>query len=245
MAYNILTGTVYAPKTFRPRRLVANIISGSFYGDGAHLENVPRLLNCIDNAIITNVHGDSNGMTCEPNMLFDGERLIVTGDITASSTISASVYYGDGSQLTGIYLSGENLFFEGTEYGLQFRTDTGILANAPTLRFQNNVLKAQCGIVHKRRTTAADLSLSLDDYYIGVDTASPSQSVTLTLPPAHLLSDGQTYVFKDEGGGANLYNISVVTQGSDIIDGQNIAVLEVPYAGISVYCNGTNKYFIY
>jgi len=246
MSYNILSGTVYAPALLRPRkRIIANIISGSFYGDGGELENVPRILNPVDNALITNVGGDANGMTCEPNLLFDGERLLVTGDIEASTSISASIYYGDGSQLTGVYASGENMFIEGADYAIQFKDNDGSLSSSPSLKLQNNVLKANCGIVHNRRLTAIDTGIALDDYYIGVDTAAPEQSVTLTLPPANLLSDGQTFVVKDEGGGASSFNIIVVTQGTDIIDGQNNAVLEVPYAGISLYCNGTNKYFIY
>ena len=59
------------------------------------------------------------------------------------------------------------------------------------------------------------------------------------------MRDGQTMVVKDEGGVANLKNVTVTTVGGETIDGQNTVVLESPYASIHLYCNGSNKYFIY
>ena len=72
-----------------------------------------------------------------------------------------------------------------------------------------------------------------------------AEPISIGLPSATLLNDGQTYVVKDEGGEANAKNISIATNGSDTIDGQNSVVLESPYSSIQIYCNGTNKYFIY
>jgi len=69
--------------------------------------------------------------------------------------------------------------------------------------------------------------------------------VHVRLPNAAACSDGQTYVVKDEGGGADVNNIIILASGSQTIDGSNSAVLESPYGAFSLYCNGSDKYFVY
>tara|TARA_R110000824_G_scaffold147919_3_gene317483 strand:+ start:4050 stop:4673 length:624 start_codon:yes stop_codon:yes gene_type:complete len=108
MAYNILSGTVIAAQKYIPGSLVVgNIVSGNLStSNGADIINVPRVSNATNNSILTNVSGDANNLTCESNLKFDGTTLSVTGHLTSSLSISASVYYGDGSMLTGISSSG-------------------------------------------------------------------------------------------------------------------------------------------
>ena len=50
---------------------------------------------------------------------------------------------------------------------------------------------------------------------------------------------------KDEGGVAHTNNITILASGSQTIDGQNSVVLESPYGSIQLFCNGSDKYFIY
>ena len=108
MAYNNLSGTVTLPAKLIPRAgVVAPILSGNLStSDAADVINIPRVSNATNNSIITNVGGDANTLTCETNLTFDGSVLSVAGEITASVGVSASVFYGDGSQLTGISASG-------------------------------------------------------------------------------------------------------------------------------------------
>ena len=105
MAYNNISGTVFSPGT-----LIAPldaIISGNLStSDGASIINVPRLNNAVNNAILTNVDGDFNTLTCESNLTFDGETLNIVGDLTASAGLSASFLYGDGRHLTNINVGG-------------------------------------------------------------------------------------------------------------------------------------------
>ena len=97
MAYNVLSGTTVTPQEFVPGDLIVeNIVSGTYRGDGADIQNVPRVFNATNNAIVTNVNGDANVLNCEANLTFDGSVLSVTGDITASAGISASYLEGDG-----------------------------------------------------------------------------------------------------------------------------------------------------
>ena len=108
MAYNALTGTVIAAQEYIPGSLiVGNIVSGNLStSDGSSIINVPRVSNATNNAILTNVGGDANTLTCESNLTFDGSTLTLAGDLSASVNISASAFYGDGSNLTGITGSG-------------------------------------------------------------------------------------------------------------------------------------------
>ena len=104
MAYNNLSGTVILPDllTTRLNPVSGSIISGNLdFSDGANIINVPRLDNAVDNAIITNVNGDFNSLTCESNLTFNGSALAVTGQVSASLNISASFFYGNGLKITG------------------------------------------------------------------------------------------------------------------------------------------------
>jgi hypothetical protein len=100
------------------------------------------------------------------------------------------------------------------------------------------------GIGYVRKVVAADYTIKDVDYLIGIQSDTVSSSLTLTLPLANGLLNGQTYVIKDEGGAVNTYPVTIVCSGSDSIDGQNQVVLQSPYAAIQIYCNGNNKYFI-
>lgn len=100
------------------------------------------------------------------------------------------------------------------------------------------------GICHKRHQTSEDYSITVSDYYVGVDTSS--NPVTLMLPAANSTTSGQTFVIKDEGGAANSNNITVhISIEGNTIDGGDSLILESPYAAVSVYSNGLSGYFVY
>jgi hypothetical protein len=65
------------------------------------------------------------------------------------------------------------------------------------------------------------------------------------LPAASGFSAGQYFTVKDEAGNANSNNITILTTGSDTIDGQTFIILESAYAAVNIYSNGSNKFFIY
>ena len=349
MAYNVLSGTVIAAQEYTPSTLVVgNIVSGNLStSDGANVINVPRVSNATNNAILTNVGGDANSITCESNLTFDGSTLSLTGDLTASVGVSASYFEGDGSRLTGISAGGGGgggSASAGPAYSLQFVTasgrsgttgsvkllyssnnltftgslrvsgttyldgnlvptlgsthDLGTSANpwgslyvdAGTIymgsdaltvadnnlkfgsgsttkgfdvgfmNFKNNGIFMDPGFLFKlrayqiqmfggigyvRRVVADDYTIQEIDYLVGIQSDTLTASVTLTLPSADGVLNGQTYAIKDEGGNASTYPVIIRTQGSDTIDRQTSIVLESPYAAIQLYCNGLNKYFVY
>ena len=245
MAYNNMSGTVFLPAALltRPDILTSTILSGNLStSDAGEVINVPRVTNATNNSIITNVGGDANSLTCESNLKFDGTTLSVIGDLSASVNVSASAFYGDGSNL--INVKADHVVAEGPAFSVQFHDGSdGDLTGSSALTFQNNVLNLAGGLKMSRRTINSTATASTTDYFIGVDTTS--NAVDLRLPSAASLLDGQTFIVKDEGGAAGTNKITILASGSQTIDGQNSVVLKSPFASLQLYCNGTNKYFVY
>lgn len=246
MAYNNLSGTVLLPSLLTTRLTLPadSILSGNLStSDGADVINVPRVSNATNNSIITNVGGNANTLTCESNLTFDGGTLNIVGELTASTGVSASFFMGDGSRLTNVGAGNANA--QGPLGSLQFRNDAGAgtISGSSGLIFSNNVLKLGGGLKLNRKTTTSHMTAAIADYYIGTD--STSGPISVRLPNAAALEDGQTYVVKDEAGVAGSNNVTILASGSQTIDGQNSVVLESPFASLQLYCNGTNKYFIY
>jgi hypothetical protein len=100
------------------------------------------------------------------------------------------------------------------------------------------------GVGYVRRVVADDYTIREIDYLIGIQSNTLTASVTLTLPAASGLLNGQTYIIKDEGGAANTHAVTITTTGDDVIDGTNEVTLNSPYASIQLYCNGAGKFFI-
>ena len=250
MAYNNLSGTVMQPAAFLPRKdlqgnIVVPIISGSLStSDGADIINVPRLDNAVANAIVTNVNGDFNTLTSNTNLIFDGSVLQVTGAISASLAISASTFYGDGSNLQN--LGSDGGIFSEVSINQAFTTSSIQIGSNATPAHTMSVAgssRFNGAVIYKRLSINSNYDATTSDFYIGAD--STSNPVTITLPTASTMTSGQTFVIKDEGGNAFNNNITVsCSLGGDTIDGQNLIILESPYAAIQLYCNGNNKYFI-
>ena len=251
MAYNALSGTVIAAQKYVPGNLyVANIVSGNLStSDGSSIINVPRVTNATNNAVITNQNGDANDLICESNLTFDGTALSITGELTASTGLSASYLMGDGSRLTGITGAGRGgggIFT--TPSAVEAYTTSSInIGSAVTPTQTLSVIgssQLSGGVVYHRTQQSGDYTITTSDYYIGVD--STNGIVRLTLPAAGGALDGQTWIVKDEGGSANSNNIIITGSGvdSETIEGTNQIVLESPYASVQVYCNGVTKFFV-
>lgn len=79
--------------------------------------------------------------------------------------------------------------------------------------------------------TSSSYSVTLNDYYIGVNYAG---AVTITLPKAD--REGKIFIIKDELGeaskGTNRY-ITILPSGSDLIDGRDRAILAFDYGSLS------------
>jgi hypothetical protein len=101
------------------------------------------------------------------------------------------------------------------------------------------------GFVSKRTSVSTNTTLNSSQHIIGIDTATATGSLTLSLPNASTLSNGQVYIIKDEGGMADTKNIIINCSSGQIIDGSPSISLESPYAAVNIYCNGVDRYFVY
>ena len=119
--------------------------------------------------------------------------------MSASTYVSSSTFYGDGSNLTGVSS-------------------------------------------FSRRAVTSTITASITDRLLGV---SASAALEIRLPGASTLTSGQYITIKDEGGNSNVNNITILTSGSETIDGGSSIVMESPYAAVTIYSDGTDKYFVY
>jgi hypothetical protein len=102
------------------------------------------------------------------------------------------------------------------------------------------------GNIIKSTTTAGNLNLTGEMYYVGVtSTAAPR---TITLPDGSggsIANQNQTFIIKDESGGAGTNVITVTTQGGTVlIDGATSQLIDVNYASMTVRFDGTNYFII-
>jgi len=169
-------------------------------------------------------------------------------DALSGSIISASFFVGNGSLLTNI-AGGGSATGGGPLTAIQFKTGSaGEISGSSDLLFDYTIPKftANSGFVVRRTTTSGNLSITAAQNIIGVNTATATASITLTLPNASTLSDGQMFIVKDEGGMADTYTITLSCSVSgQTIDGEGTVVIESPYSAVNIYSNGSNKYFIY
>lgn len=77
---------------------------------------------------------------------------------------------------------------------------------------------------------------------LAVDTSAPR---SITLPPASAVSAGRIFVVKDATGGSETNAITLLPDGSDVIDGALSASLNSAYGAIWVTTNGIDKWSIF
>ena len=105
MAKNHLTGTVRAPAYFGPlgNKPVDNIISGQLHGDGTNITNVARVVSNGTTDYMLTVGASSQNLVGEPNLQFNGNRLFINGNLTASNATLTGL--SQGTATTSSYLA--------------------------------------------------------------------------------------------------------------------------------------------
>lgn len=183
-------------------------------------------------------------LTGSPNLIFDtgSNTLQVYGDISASVNISASYFYGDGSNLTNV---GSELIIQ--EEGVNVTTAAATInfvGSVVTATNSGNDVTVTIGgsIPYSRRAVSATITASVSDTILGVSGAA---AIDIRLPSAGDYDAGQYFTIKDESGAADTKNITILASGSQTIDGRNSIILESPYAAVNIYSDGTSKFFIY
>jgi len=172
---------------------------------------------------------------------------ITLQDTLSGSIISASFFVGDGSLLTNI---GAGLATgQGPTGSLQFKSGSvGAISGSANLIFDHTIPKftVKSGFVVNRTSITGGITLTPAQHVIGVNTQTATASLTLYLPDAATLSNGQVYIIKDEGGMADINTITIsCSVESQTLDNNSQILIESPYAAVNIYCNGLDKYFIY
>ena len=330
MAYNLLSGTVVANEAvvFEPSigdSEFSNVIVGKFRGDGQQLENVARVVANGTTDFMVTVGANADSLVGEPNLQFNGSRLLINGNVSASSLHLTSLEAGQATTSSFLALDSDNnvvltssaggpdfAIAQGPIKSLQFHSSPGDISgsenftlvgntmfvtgniivsgnveahafdliqttlveinqsgssaigntNDDTHHFtgslsifssstdlfavdiENKTTKIKTGLTLNRVAITSNYTVLKSDYYVGINTASPSAVITASLPNANTLNSGQTFVFKDEGGSANTYNIVVSASAGQTIDNQNKVILESPHAALTIYTDGSSKFFI-
>jgi len=173
--------------------------------------------------------------------------LFVTGNLIVSGNIEANTFEIISTTVTEINQSGSTAFGDTNDDTHHFTGSLSVFSSSADLfaiDILNKTTKIKTGLTFNRVSVASNYSVLKSDYYVGINTASPSAIITASLPNASTLNSGQTFVFKDEGGAANSYNIVISASSGQTIDNQNKVILESPYASLTLYSDGSSKFFI-
>tara|TARA_R100000808_G_C2136607_1_gene144890 strand:- start:124 stop:1146 length:1023 start_codon:yes stop_codon:yes gene_type:complete len=144
-------------------------------------------------------------------------------------------------------LSGSGGSPGGAANDIQFNSG-GSFTGSAKLTFDSTTLAVKArshlsgGVSFKRTKVTTSYSITTSDYYLGVDTTS--SPVTLTIPAASTVTEGQTFVVKDEGGNTAANAITLSCSAAETMDGLTTTTITSPYGSVSMYTDGTN-WFIY
>ena len=194
-------------------------------------------------------HTGSSGISGSANLTFltASNTLFITGTLIVSGAIEANTFDIISTTITEINQSGSTAFGDTNDDTHHFTGSLSVFSSSTDLfavDVENKSTKIKTGLTLNRTTITANYSVLKSDYYVGVNTATPSAVITASLPNANTLNNGQTFVFKDEGGAANTYNVVISASAGQTIDNQNKVILESPYSALTIYTDGASKFFI-
>ena len=89
------------------------------------------------------------------------------------------------------------------------------------------------GLVPTTIVTSTPYSATTDEYFLGVNVASPV-SIVLPVSPA-----GTVFIVKDIDGDSVTNPITITDTGGALIDGNANAVIDAPYGAVQLVFNGT------
>jgi len=90
---------------------------------------------------------------------------------------------------------------------------------------------------------SATYDLLVTDFLIGVSYTATGAVTSLTLPTAQTL-EGRVIIIKDTGGNAGTNSITIDTEGSEKIDGEDTLVLDNDYDSYTLMSDGSNWFII-
>lgn len=92
----------------------------------------------------------------------------------------------------------------------------------------------------ERTDVATDVIISPSDTFVFISVDTSGGDVQITLPLASAVTDGRLFIIKDVSGDAYSNEITVITSGSDTIDGSSSYIMNSGFGSIMVIGNGTD-----
>lgn len=192
--------------------------------------------NCVWNSGVANPFSLNGTSTAAFNNCL---AMVIAGNTTGEVSIQQT-----GFQLPPNLPNAASVQMSGN-YRSNFVTPTtgGAQQNLYTSGNNNQLFNSLQGNVLVIKKTAVSYNVLNTDYYIGITDTTAAR--TMTLPASGLTGNkiGQTYIFKDESGGAATNNITI-TASSGTIDGAASAVINTNYGSIKIVYDGTNYFII-
>jgi len=222
----------------------AYVSASLYYGDGRYLTNVARAQGGMGYLQYYSSNDGKISGSSSLQYLTSSNTLSVVGNVSASSNISSSYFYGDGRYLTNVTASAITTG-DGPIGSLQFRVDNPIaneISGTANVLYDltNNSFKVDSGLSHNRVSVSSSYTASAGNYILGIS-AVPSS----ILFNAADFSSGQVLVVKDESGLASSNDaITLNPSGSQTIDGAPAVYVESPYGSVILYTDGSD-WFIY
>jgi hypothetical protein len=158
-------------------------------------------------------------------------------------TASAYLYVGDylDDKINDISGSSIAVKDEGSDLTTAVSSFDFVGAGVTTTNSGNDVTVTITGNSLSRNEITSTTTSSVSNTILGI---SASADLEVRLPAASGFTDGQSFIIKDEGGNADLHTITILPTGADTIDGRNSLVLESPHAALTLYTDGSSKFFI-
>ncbi len=118
--------------------------------------------------------------------------------------------------------------------------ETGILSIVDKRSSLNTIISSADNQAPNVTTVnVATYDLLVTDYILDVTYTATGAVTSLTLLSAQA-TDGRIVIIKDAGGNAAANNITVDTEGTETIDGQNTLVINADYDSVSLYARNGN-----
>lgn len=223
-------------------------VNASQWVDGSIADNAVRFM--VNQAFVlqqsctgVDVTGNSIGNTGDTAILLSGvtRNLISSNTIHDSSDKGISLGDSDHNVISG------NLTAICTSSGINLGSDCdnntvcGNNTNGDGIVMSTGLNNISIGNVEgceqvATRSVAASGSTNSADMVILVDTAA-ARTITLSTSD---VAEGRRIVIKDSTGGATVFNITVDTQGAELIDGAATAAIVLNYGSLTLISDGTN-----
>lgn len=181
-------------------------------------------------------HSSGKGVKIKPNALEINDNIdmqineLLNSEALQLSTLSANLS-GPTNTLKLHSVGGDLYFTNGNGTAVQLSSGGSIVSTPGSAQ-----------IFAAQSVTSDLLILPTDQFvYLLVDTSLPR---LITLPFASALTAGRIFIVKDINGTANLQNITIATQGGDLIDGAATYVADMDYGCFVLVTDGATKWYI-